>query len=101
MIDIHKLYKHLKASAKRRKLEFDLTITELNYLSFPISCPILDVPLDYKKHTEYSPSIDRIDNTKGYVDGNIQVISVKANRMKNNATNTELKIFVRNITLSD
>jgi hypothetical protein len=101
MIDIHKLYKHLKASAKRRNIEFNLTMTELNYLSFPLSCPILDVPLDYKKHTEYSPSIDRIDNSKGYIDGNIQVVSIKANRMKNSATESELIKFAQNVIPSD
>jgi hypothetical protein len=76
-------------------------MTELNYLSFPLSCPILDVPLDYKKHTEYSPSIDRIDNSKGYIDGNIQVVSIKANRMKNSATESELIKFAQNVIPSD
>ena len=45
----------------------------------------------------YSPSLDRIDNTKGYVKGNIQVISKKANTMKNSATLQELQTFCKNI----
>jgi hypothetical protein len=37
-----------------------------------------------------SPTLDRIDNAKGYVKGNVCVISKKANTMKNNATPEEV-----------
>lgn len=35
-------------------------------------------------------SLDRIDNSKGYVRGNVMVISLRANAIKNNATAEEL-----------
>ena len=62
-------------------------------------CPILEVPLEFgtKGNYEYSPSIDRIDNSKGYIKGNIQIISKKANSMKNSASLDELRKFCKNV----
>ena len=45
----------------------------------------------------FSPSLDRIDSTKGYVPGNVWVISNKANRMKSNAAAEELIIFAKSV----
>ena len=42
---------------------------------------------------KYSPSLDRIDPNKGYVKGNVQVISRLANIMKSNASPEELRAF--------
>ena len=39
---------------------------------------------------QFSMSIDRIDNNKGYHKNNIVVVSFKANTMKNSATLKEL-----------
>lgn len=50
-----------------------------------------------KHNYEYSPSIDRIDNSKGYIKGNVWIISMKANAMKNSANFKELHTFCKNI----
>ncbi len=42
------------------------------------------------KPHEGSPTIDRLDPSKGYVQGNVVVISNKANRIKSNATSDEV-----------
>lgn len=94
-VNLPKLLRHLKQSAKKRNLEFNLTELYLEELSFPITCPILGVELLYNQR-EYSPnkpSVDRIDSSKGYIKDNIQIISFAANRAKNNLTEAELKQF--------
>lgn len=92
-LEIKTLYNRLKSSAKKRDIDFTLTLTELNNLTFPITCPILGIPLKFNKGNpqDNSYSIDRIDSDKGYDIDNIMVISYKANRIKNNATEAELK----------
>lgn len=85
-----------KNRAARKGLEFNL---ELSDIVIPEKCPLLEVPFHFgtKECYDYSPSIDRIDNSKGYVKGNIQIISMKANAMKNSASLEELYTFCKNI----
>ena len=75
---------------------FNLTIEDI---VIPEKCPLLEIPLstnpnDFKEQNYYTA--DRIDSSKGLVKGNIQVISMLANRMKNKATETELLTFATN-----
>jgi len=79
-----------KANAKKRGLEFDLTEDDIN---IPDLCPVLGVP--FKSRTRYSASLDRIDNNKGYIKGNIQIISWRANQMKSDASPEELRAFAK------
>lgn len=44
--------------------------------------------------TETAPSLDRIDSSKGYISGNVKVISKRANAIKNDATLEELLLIV-------
>lgn len=90
------LLNHLKSSAKKRNIEFSITIDDLNNLSFPLVCPILSIPLAFNRNAaeDNSFSVDRVDSTKGYVKDNLVVISQKANRMKNNGTLKELEQMV-------
>ena len=92
------MIRSVKHSAKRRGLPFDVQFDEIE---LPKYCPILNIKLNY--HTDSQgmdhATIDRIDNNKGYVRGNIIVMSRLANAMKNEATFCQLKLFSKNIKL--
>jgi hypothetical protein len=83
-----------KYRAKRKGIEFNL---ELSDIVIPKLCPVLKIPLAAGSSSGgprgCSPSLDRIDNTKGYIKGNVQVMSHKANTMKHCANNNELILF--------
>lgn len=87
------LLHNARSRAKRLGLACDLTEEDLK---IPPWCPILGIPLfvGSQLERENSPSIDRIDNGKGYVKGNVQVVSLRANRIKNDATLDELRRLV-------
>jgi len=66
-------------------------------VEYPKVCPVLGIELDWGKNGRQpnSPSLDRIDPTKGYIPGNVMMISDLANSMKNNATPEQLNQFSR------
>ena len=94
--NLHQLLNQVKASAKRRGIPVDLTVADLGEMSFPITCPILNIPLKFNtgRPQDNSYSLDRIDSTKGYTVDNIVVVSYRANKIKSNATLEELKGIV-------
>ena len=88
------LLKGAKHRANRSGLEFDITIDDIK---IPERCPMLDIELEkYNKPGGHSasPTIDRIDPSKGYVKGNVRVISMRANRMKSDANIENVKALL-------
>lgn len=87
--------RYLLKSAKQRAriygLEFDITEEDI---IIPDRCPIRDVQFDLVrsgfKNRNNVPSLDRKDNTLGYVKGNVFVISWLANKFKANMTRKEI-----------
>ena len=84
------LLNHARMRARARGLEFNI---ELADVVIPTHCPVLGIPLALGDGgvTPGSPSLDRIDNSRGYVKGNVRVISHRANSLKTDATFAELK----------
>jgi hypothetical protein len=85
--------------ARMSGLECTITVDDI---VIPKTCPVLGISLfarigagrSNRDQVENSPSLDRIDNGKGYIPNNIAVISMRANMIKNNATLAELKAIV-------
>lgn len=89
------LWNNLKQSAKKRNIQFDLTVYDIHCIGFPITCPVLNIPLRWNigEAKDDSYSFDRIDSSLGYTFDNLEIISLKANRAKNNLTEDEMKKF--------
>jgi hypothetical protein len=87
-----------KARARKLGLPFNLTSGDIQ---FPEVCPALGLTLisgayvGTGKAADESPSLDKIIPSKGYVRGNVRVVSQLANRMKSNATPQQLRAFCR------
>ncbi len=86
-----------KTSASRKGIE--INIDEYDIM-IPEICPVLKIPIDVDAKRSYnSPSIDRIDPNKGYLKGNIQIISWRANLIKNNMTLEECELLLDHLRL--
>lgn len=88
---IHEINKRSRKAGIKNKLKQD-------HIPVPETCPIFGTPLIYKSidglfDPNYA-SIDRIDPNKWYEDGNIRVMSVRANTLLSDATIGELKAIV-------
>lgn len=87
----------IKSRCKKYGIEFNLTIDDI---VVPDQCPILGIPISHGDgyRTDNSPSVDRINNSLGYIKGNVHVISMRANRIKNDSTLDELRLLVEYLT---
>ena len=88
------MVRRAKVRAKKKDIPFTLDWEQLIPLAKD-KCPYFtEIKLDWgnkeKGITESSPTLDRIIPEKGYVPGNIIVVSNKANGIKSNATPDEI-----------
>lgn len=99
-------FKYYYRNIKRRFKEFNITLNDLKEqwnLQKGI-CPYTNLQLKLYKYKESHPyelraSLDRIDNTKGYIKGNIEFISLPINYLKaDQFTKKETLNFLKNIT---
>lgn len=79
------ILKRAQVRAAERGWDFNL---EPQDIQIPSRCPILGIPLEVtsRGYSDNSVSLDRIDSTKGYVKGNVAVISRLANIIKSSGT---------------
>lgn len=82
----------IKTRARRNGVPFDIVEGDI---TIPEVCPVFEIPLKWgNKLTDSTPSVDRMIPSLGYVKGNCRVISMRANRIKNNASLDEMKRLV-------
>ncbi len=87
------LYKNIKSRCKRTGREFSI---ELEDIIIPEKCPVFGFELkrEDKQTWMSAPSVDRIDSSKGYIKGNVTVVSRRANILKRDATVEELELLL-------
>lgn len=86
-----------KQNALKKGIEFNIKVEDLE---IPDECPYLGTFLtNIRNHgrVKTNMSVERKDPTKGYVKGNVEVISDLANRMKQDASIAELVDFAHSI----
>lgn len=90
---------------QENKIEFDFSSRHhlARYLVdiAPERCPVFGYKLSFENGNRQHgfrgnlPSVDRIDPALGYIPGNLQVISFRANAMKSDASPEELRLFAQ------
>ena len=89
-----KMYRRAKARAAVAGYDFTITVDDI---IIPNVCPVLGIPIyvtvGKSGGFNSSPSLDKIDPSKGYTPDNIMVMSQLANAMKANATTEQLLKF--------
>ena len=100
MLEAHvrkKLANNLAVAANKCRdqgIPFNITADDL--MPAPLKCPVFGFKLDWYKDgrggADDSPSIDRLIPEEGYVPGNVTLISLKANRIKNDSDLSELRM---------
>lgn len=89
-----------KSRATLKGVPFDIEGKDIQFVEY---CPLLGIKLNWGKTTNEggrnidTPSLDRIDPKKGYIKGNVKIISSLANMMKSSATLEQLQTFYQNI----
>ena len=91
---VFRLLENSKRNARAKGIEHSISRSDI---IIPEYCPILRIKLTNTRGigkgtslSDSSVSLDRIDPTKGYISGNVQVICWKANRIKSNLCPSEL-----------
>lgn len=97
---IHSKYMAAKHRAAQKNLDF--TIEELEVYQMLVSqnyqCSLSGITFN-NHHKDYSPSIERIDSSRGYTSDNIMLVCTVYNYMKNDSTPEEFDIHVVNLSV--
>jgi hypothetical protein len=84
-LQIANKYINLMHSANSRNKEFNLTLTSIKNLLKSSKCYYTGVTLDW-----HNFSVDRIDNSKGYIVGNVCACDSKINKLKSDLDNKSI-----------
>lgn len=99
----------LKASAKNRGIEFSVEYEYIwsLFLEQNRKCKYSNIPIFFSRNNiehimgQATASLDRIDSSKGYVEGNLQWLHKRINVMKGNMGEKEFLDFCEAVTLKN
>lgn len=98
-------FSNIKRSAESRNIEFNITIEYLWNLLLRQNkkCALSGIDLSFSetrknKDKSKTVSVDRIDSSKGYIEGNVQWVHKTINIMKNSLRDEEFIEFCKKVT---
>ncbi len=92
-----------KCRAKKYNHEFDLSKEYIKRKLKKGICEQTKIKLELNgdRYNPYAPSIDRIDNSIGYIDSNIQIVCTIYNFCKNQFSDNDVYDFIRKAKAND
>src|SRR5690348_762750 len=96
-----------RARSRAKQIGISCTLTVSDIPDIPEFCPVFPwIKLEYRVgdgivYRESAPSLDRINNDRGYEPGNVRIISDRANRLKSNATFAEIQALVKDFEVCE
>jgi hypothetical protein len=96
-IEVAKKLLNIYQSAMDRKLEFNLSFESVKTLLRFSTCYYTGRKFDVEG--PYSRSIDRIDSSKGYIEGNVVSCTIDINGKKSNLSDEEIELLYQKIVL--
>lgn len=91
---VKQLFSTAKNRAKTLGVAFEITKDDL---VFEEKCPVFREPFNLtaeRTQDAFSPTLDRIDPLKGYIKGNVSIVSFRANTLKNNLSLEEVEQLI-------
>ena len=84
-----KMITSAKVRARKKRVEFSISREDI---IIPDVCPVLGIPMSQNVGVvkDNSPTLDRVDNSMGYIPSNVMVISYRANCLKRDSSVQEL-----------
>jgi len=93
-----RIWYRAKSRAKKYSIPFNLSAADI---IVPDYCPVLGIPIKKanqgKGYHPDSASLDRIYPEKGYIVGNVRVVSARANLLKSDASIEELEAVLKDL----
>jgi hypothetical protein len=96
-VEVAKKLLNIYQSAMDRKLEFNLSFESVKTLLRFSTCYYTGRKFDVEG--PYSRSIDRIDSSKGYIEGNVVSCTIDINGKKSNLSDEEIELLYQKIVL--
>lgn len=89
-----------RKSAKARGLECSLTLEQVIELARPMVCSVTKLPLRWDKEGDsfrnpWAPSIDRLDNSRGYHPDNVRLVCCAFNIMRSDFSDDVVRTLAR------
>lgn len=94
-VEVAKKLVNLEQSASSRGIHFDLSFQTVKKVLNSEKCYFTGVLLNNKQNDPNQLTFDRVDNNKGYVDGNVVACAKYFNELKSNLTIEQVKLLVK------